>query len=126
MGAALRQGTLEGARLWREQAPVLRAIVENWRSHPGLQELWLEMMESFTAAATERIERDRAAGRAPDTGVDAHALASALTWMGERAYYLAAVGHPAFSDERRLVEVLTHVWLAAIYAEPPQGATGRA
>src|SRR5215475_8351212 len=28
-GAALRQGTKEGARLWREHAHVLRAIVEN-------------------------------------------------------------------------------------------------
>lgn len=82
------------------------------------------MMESFTAVATERIERDRAAGHAPVTGVDLHTLASPLTWMGERAYYLAAVGHPAFSDEQRLVDVLTHVWLTAIYAEPPQGATG--
>jgi AcrR family transcriptional regulator len=113
--SALRHGTGEGARLWREHAPVLRAIVENWRSDERLTALWLEMMEGFTAAATYRIERDRAAGRAPDTGVDAHTLASALTWLSERVYYLAAIGHPAFSDEQRLIDVLTDIWLSAIY-----------
>src|SRR3954465_5911895 len=31
----LRQGITDGARLWREKAPVLRAIVENWRTDPA-------------------------------------------------------------------------------------------
>lgn len=120
---ALHHGTGEGARLWREHAPVLRAIVENWRSDERLATLWVEMMDGFTAAATYRIERDRAAGRAPMTGVDARTLASVLTWMSERAYYLAAIGHPAFSDEQRLIDALTAVWLSAIYYGPPsQGA----
>lgn len=114
----LEQGTLGGARLWQAHAPVLRAIVENWRSDPGLAELWAEMMERFTAAAAERIEHDRRARRAPLTAADARTLAALLTWMGERAYYLAAIGHPDFEDEERLVDALTEVWLAAIYREP--------
>jgi len=116
---ALHHGTGEGARLWREHAPVLRAIVENWRSDERLATLWVEMMDGFTAAATYRIERDRAAGRAPVTGVDARTLASVLTWMSERAYYLAAIGHPAFSDEQRLIDALTDVWLSASYCRMP-------
>ena len=54
--ATLRQGTLAGARLWRAHAPVLQAIVENWRSDPALTKLWSGMMARFTTAATQRIE----------------------------------------------------------------------
>jgi TetR/AcrR family transcriptional regulator, ethionamide resistance regulator len=114
----LEQGTRGGAELWGAHAPVLRAIVENWRSDPGLAELWAEMMERFTAAAAERIEHDRSAGRAPLTAADSRTLAALLTWMGERAYYLAAIGHPDFDDQQRLVEALTEIWLATIYREP--------
>src|SRR5215813_237706 len=66
-GAALRRGTGEGSRLWREHARV---------------------------------------------------LASVLCWMNERAWYLAAIGHPAFTDEARLTDALTEVWQAAIYSTP--------
>ncbi len=117
--AALEHGTRGGARLWREHAPVLRAVVENWRSDPGLAQLWTEMMERFTALAAERIELDRRSGRAPTSGSDPRTLAALLTWMGERAYYLAAIGHPEFNEEERLVDALTDIWLAVIYNGPP-------
>lgn len=115
----LRQGTSQGLQLWTKHAPVLRAIVENWRSDEKLAALWLEMMEGFTTAATQRIEHDRATGRAPRTSVDASLIASTLTWMGERIYYLAAIGHPAFRDEQQVIDVLTDVWLSVIYNGPP-------
>jgi TetR/AcrR family transcriptional regulator, ethionamide resistance regulator len=115
----LRQGTSQGLQLWMKHAPVLRAIVENWRSDERLAALWMEMMEGFTTAATHRIERDRATGRAPLTDVDAATLASTLTWMSERIYYLAAIGHPAFHDEQQVIDVLTDVWLSVIYNGPP-------
>jgi TetR/AcrR family transcriptional regulator, ethionamide resistance regulator len=121
-GAALRRGTMEGARLWRAHAPVLRAIVENWQSDPALARLWTEMMDGFAAAATERILADRAAGRAPARDDDPRALATALCWMSERAYYLAAIGHPAFTGQERLVDALTEVWAAAVYGLPPSGS----
>jgi hypothetical protein len=66
----------------------------------------------FTAATKDRIEQDRTAGE-----VDPQALATALTWLGERLYYLAAIGVPPFDDERRLVDVLTHIWMSSLY--PP-------
>jgi TetR/AcrR family transcriptional regulator, ethionamide resistance regulator len=115
----LRQGTRQGLQLWTQHAPVLRAIVENWRSDERLAALWTEMMEGFTMAATRRIEHDRTTGRAPITGVDAFTLASTLTWMSERIYYLAAIGHPAFHDEQQVIDVLTDIWLSAIYNGPP-------
>src|SRR5581483_4381948 len=35
--AALRAGITAGAELWQASAPVLRAIVENWRADPRLE-----------------------------------------------------------------------------------------
>jgi len=119
----LRQGTGLAIQLWMKHAPVLRAIVENWRSDERLATIWMEMMEGFATAATYRIERDRARGRAPLTDVDAHTLASMLTWMSERVYYLAAIGHPAFHNEQQVIDVLTDIWLSAIYHTPSSKKT---
>lgn len=113
--AMIRHGIAQGARLWREQAPVLRAIVENWRSDPRLTALWLEQMNSYTAATAERLEFERASGQLRADVPDPAALATALTWLGERLYYLAAVDVPPFGDEQSLVDVLTHIWMTSLY-----------
>lgn len=118
---ALLSGTRAGARLWHAHGPVLRAIVENWRSDPELTRLWTEMMEGFAEMATERIRADREAGRAPARDDDPKMLATILSWMSERAYYLAAIGHPGFADETRVADALTQVWAAAIYGATSGG-----
>jgi AcrR family transcriptional regulator len=105
--ANTRQALANGAKLWRAEAPVLRAIVENWRSNPKLTELWLDMMGRFAASTSDRIEADGIVA-------DPQTLAAALTWLGERLYYLAAIGVPPFDDEDKLVDVLTHIWLTAL------------
>jgi TetR/AcrR family transcriptional regulator, ethionamide resistance regulator len=112
-GQTIRHGISEGARLWRAEAPVLRAMVENWRNDPELGELWLRMMGGFTAVTAERIgslEVDRpGVDTEADTEVDTEHLAAALTWLGERLYYLAAIGVEPFTEEKALVDVLTHI-----------------
>ncbi|NUP47137.1 MAG: TetR/AcrR family transcriptional regulator [Catenulispora sp.] len=114
--ATVRHGIREGAKLWRREAPLLRAIVENWRGDAELSDLWLELMGGFTAATAERITADRATGgHAPVPGVDDATLAATLTWLGERVYYLAAIGVEPFTDEEVLVEVLTHIWMSTLY-----------
>lgn len=121
--AATRRSIAEGARLWRDEAPVLRAIVENWRSSPKLTDLWLSMMGGFTAGTRDRIVVDRESGASPDS-IDPGDLAAALTWLGERLYYLAAIGVPPFTDEKKLVDVLTHIWLTSLYSpQPPKACT---
>ncbi len=112
--AALRAGITAGAELWRASAPVLRAIVENWRADPRLTALWLEQMQSFTDATIAQITADPRA-RQRLRGQDIPALASALTWLGERLYYLAATGIPPFDDQDTLVSTLLHIWTSALY-----------
>ncbi|MET8652879.1 TetR/AcrR family transcriptional regulator [Nocardia aurea] len=112
----IRYGVAESARLWREHPHILRAIVENWRSDPGLAELWLEQMSTFTATTEARLEADAAAGVLRDDIPDTKALATALTWLGERLHYLAAIDVAPLNDEEQLVDVLTHIWMSTLYA----------
>ena len=119
---ALRAGTQEGARLWRENAGVLMAIVENWASDPDLRALWLEQMDLFTDAAVARIQSDPQALRRL-SGMNVRAVAASLTWHGERLYYLAAAGIPPFDDEDTLVDVLTDTWTATLYGRPAEEST---
>jgi AcrR family transcriptional regulator len=114
--AALRAGITAGARLWQASAPVLRAIVENWRTDERLTTLWLEQMQSFTDAAIAQISADPRA-RQSLAGQDIPAVASALTWLGERLYYLAATGTPPFDNQETLVSTLLHMWTSALYGK---------
>jgi len=112
--AALRAGTAAGARLWQTSAPVLRAIVENWRAEPRLAELWLDQMKSFTDAALAQISADEQVLRRLG-GLDIAAVVSSLTWLSERLYYLAATGIPPFDDQDTLVDTLVHIWASTLY-----------
>ena len=114
--AALRAGITAGAELWRASAPVLRAIVENWRTDPRLEALWTEQMQTFTDATVAQIGADPRA-RERLAGQDIPALASALTWLGERLYYLAATGTPPFDDQDTLVATLLHIWTSTLYPD---------
>jgi AcrR family transcriptional regulator len=112
--AAMRAGITAGARLWRSRAPVLRAIVENWRTDPRLTALWAGQMQTFTDATIEQVSADPEVLRRLD-GLDIAAVASSLTWAGERLYYLAAIGVPPFDDEDVLVATMLHLWISALY-----------
>jgi AcrR family transcriptional regulator len=113
---ALRTGITAGAKLWQQSAPVLRAIVENWRTDPRLEALWTEQMQTFTDATVAQINADPRA-RQRLAGQDIPALAGALTWLGERLYDLAATGAPPFDDQDTLVATLVHIWTTALYAD---------
>ena len=112
--AALRAGTAAGAMLWRANAPVLRAIVENWRTEPRLTELWLEQMQSFTDAALAQISADEQVLKRLG-GLDIAAVVGSLTWLSERLYYLAATGTPPYDNQDTLVSTLVHIWASTLY-----------
>ncbi|SDU37044.1 TetR/AcrR family transcriptional regulator [Jiangella alkaliphila] len=113
----VRAGIEGGATFWAEHAALLRAVVENWHSDPRLRALWLELMGSYTAITEARIRADQERGLTPSS-VDPHDLAATLTWLGERLYYLAALDVEPFGDRKRLADVLTHVWMSALYSRP--------
>lgn len=111
---ALRAGVAAGARLWHDNAGVLKAIVESWGADDQLRELWLAQMAMFTDAAVARIEADPVALRTL-AGQDVRAVAASLSWLGERLYYLAAAGVAPFDDREVLVQTLTHAWVSTVY-----------
>jgi AcrR family transcriptional regulator len=113
--AMTRRSIADGARVWSEQAAVLRAIVEHWRDDPALEKLWLDQMASFTKTTAEKIDADRASGEITHHAIDSRTLAATLTWLGERLYYLAATGTPPYDNQDELIDVLTHMWMTALY-----------
>ncbi len=114
--AALRDGITVGAHLWQASAPVLRAIVENWHADPRLTALWREQMQTFTDATIAQIAADPRA-RQSLAGQDIRAVASALTWLGERLYYLAATSTPPFDNQDTLISTLQSIWTSVLYQE---------
>ena len=82
--AALRAGITAGAALWQASAPILRAIVENWRTDPRLTALWLEQMQSFTDATVAQISADP---RARQALADQDTLVNTLLHMWTSALY---------------------------------------
>lgn len=118
-------GTAAGARLWLAHAPVLRAIVENWRTDPRLTALWLDQMRTLTDAAVRQIESDPVA-TARLAGRNVEAVAGGLCWLGERLYYLAACGVAPYDDEDTLIDTLSHFWTSTLHGEPPPGPAGDA
>ncbi|MEV5721316.1 TetR/AcrR family transcriptional regulator [Amycolatopsis mediterranei] len=112
--AAVHASIVAGARLWAEQAPVLRAVVEQSHVDPEIGDLWRDLMGTFVTATASQIDAERAAG-VITTDLDSETLAATLTWLGERLYYLAAKGVPPFDDQEKLVDTLTHTWMSVLY-----------
>jgi hypothetical protein len=71
-------------------------------------------MQTFTDATIAQITADPRA-RQSLTGQDITAVASALTWLGERLYYLAATSTPPFDNQDTLIDTLVYIWTAVLY-----------
>jgi hypothetical protein len=71
-------------------------------------------MQSFTDATVAQLTADPGTLRGLG-GQNVPALAAALTWLGERLYYLAAIGTPPFDDQDTLIGTLLHIWTSALY-----------
>ena len=113
---ALRAATRDTLGVWQRHGAVLRAIAESWHASPELGDLWGGFVQRFVGRARAQIERERASGVAPQEGPDAGALAAALIWMNERAFYLwSSRSEPELAEAETVVETLTAIWLDAIY-----------
>ena len=107
------------AELWRRHEPLLVGMFEASSTDPGARTLWDEWLERFVEACAERIEVERAAGRAPAGPPDAYGLARALLLMNERAFYDARRRALGPEDTQRIVDSVSAVWLAAVWHVRP-------
>lgn len=122
---AVRMGALH----WHTHGPILRAVVEHWRSDPVLTELWMEIMESLISQTADRIKQAREQGLAPTTDADPEVLAGLLGWMSERAHYVAAIDCERFGDEEAFITGLVEVWTTVVFggavAHPQSARAGK-
>jgi AcrR family transcriptional regulator len=102
-------------RVWIDHAAVFRALAENWRSDPDLEQLWLTIIDRFTTSIAAEIDRERAAGIALP-GPDSHELASVLLWSTSHCLYIAGTNlDEHMPDEAGLFDTMITVWLRSIY-----------
>jgi AcrR family transcriptional regulator len=103
--------------LWRRHAPVMRSTVESWQTAPAIRDLWGAVLDRFATESAAQIDKDRAAGLAPE-GPPSGTLAWALVAMNERTFYYALVrSEPEADDE--LADTLTSIWVSSIYGVDP-------
>jgi TetR/AcrR family transcriptional regulator, ethionamide resistance regulator len=93
---------------------VTRAVQEVRASHPELQELQVKFMGKWIDSTTAIIEAVRAQGLAPTT-LPARDLATALYLMNERALFASFTDEQPSIAPERLLDTLTHIWVAGIY-----------
>jgi AcrR family transcriptional regulator len=106
----LREILTNALRIWREHAPVLRAIVEAASYDEEIASFWHGLMDRFVAATRDHLEDEARAGRG--SGIDPEAAAWVLVWMTERAWY-QHITRATISDEA-LIDALTAVcWRTA-------------
>jgi hypothetical protein len=92
-----------------------------WAAAPKTQGLVSRMKvagnpRSGSVAALSLASASAGSSRsAAASGQDITAVASALTWLGERLYYLAATSTPPFDSQDNLINTLVHVWTSVLY-----------
>jgi AcrR family transcriptional regulator len=128
---ALRRQPLDPVASWRESTEifygifgahraVIRAAADLGATNAEARGLWAQIMDGWATDITERIEAERKRGAAPP-GVDARDLATALLQMNERVLRAIFIEESPAVGEGNVIEILSHVWLSAIYGEPRTG-----
>lgn len=112
---AIRRNLAGHLQAWKEHGSVLRTAFFARDSIPELEEHWEFWTASFVKGAIGRIQRERDAGRALPGPPSAEALAAALTAMNERCLLAFSTRGAEDIPEQEFVEVLTTVWMRAIY-----------
>jgi AcrR family transcriptional regulator len=106
---------------WERHRLTLRATSQHWSTNDEIGRQWVAGIELFTEAVAGQIDRDRAAGLAPD-GPAARQLAAALLWGTQHCLYAAGLGvDDDLAGERNTLEPLTAIWTRAIYGDATAG-----
>lgn len=93
---------------------LVRAASDLNATNPEARALWSQIMEGWVVEVTERIVEERGRGNAMD-GVPARDLATALVQMNERVLRALFIEEDPAVSEEHAIEVLSHVWLSAIF-----------
>ena len=84
------------------------------RTNTDVDLLWTRMMNRWITDAAEAIERERSCGTAP-AGLAATDLATSLILMNERVILAMFAGDHSAVGEDRVLDILVHIWLGALY-----------
>ena len=104
------EGNLE---VYVRHLPVIRTIVEATYYDAEIRGFYSQAMDRFVVAATEHLQRERAAGRLRD--IDPEAVARVLIWMGERCHdVLIGTEH---REPGQVADALVTVWLHTLYPD---------
>lgn len=128
VGALPRDFEAAPADAWRESIGVFVEVFSAHRvvsaaavaarlRNPEVHALWSKAMASWVDYSTEVIVAERARGAAPAGPLHLHPreLAIALNLMNERALTAAFNGDSPAIDPGGILDVITAVWLRAIY-----------
>jgi AcrR family transcriptional regulator len=119
-----RSGIEAAFQTFNEHRTVMVAAAHAKATNPEVRELWNSILQRWIKRTVKLIEAERRRGAAPP-GLPAEDLATALTLMNERAMFaVSSADEPALA-ESNLVDVLTQVWVSAIYLtpDPPRFST---
>src|SRR4051794_19367535 len=90
---------------WQRHEHLLVAMLDASGTDPGVRELWEAWMQRWITMTAERVEAERAAGRAPN-GPPAEALANVLLRMNERAFDAASRNGGSARETDAMVQAL--------------------
>ena len=110
---ALLQETLAGlVRVCYERGPFLRAVTDAATTDDRLEAKWMQFMERFDNAATDRIEADQAQGLIAD--FVARPVAIALNRLNAYTLIQAFGQHPR-SQPEPVLQALARIWASTLY-----------
>jgi TetR/AcrR family transcriptional regulator, ethionamide resistance regulator len=95
---------------------VVRAGSEALATSSEVRAVWTSFMQKWIDQTAAMISAERARGAAPET-IPAADLATSLNQMNERAMMATLFAEQPSVNEDRVVDTLTHIWVASIYGE---------
>jgi TetR/AcrR family transcriptional regulator, ethionamide resistance regulator len=109
--ADLETALRNAAVLYRDHAPVLRAIVEVSGYDEEMGDFWRGVIGRFIDATTAHLEREWGPGpHQPSAAATAHVLC----WMTERTYY-HALYEPGEDHWPPLLDAVVSIWHRSVY-----------
>lgn len=103
-------------KIYREQAPLRRAIAEVATYDVTVREVWADEIKQFTDRTIEMIRTEQTAGRTP-AAVDAVSVTRVVVVGGEQAIVdQATAGNPA--DDAVFARELAETWWYGVFRRP--------